>query len=349
MGRKVVADVDIPFLKGVLEPYADVVYFKGGEITPQVVSDADALIIRTRTRCDEHLLKGSRVKFIATATIGTDHIDREYLKSQDIALASAPGCNAGGVMQYVFTTLFGLARDKGLSLFRKTLGVVGVGNTGGLVSQLGEHLGFNVLRNDPPKEALSSNKGFYCSIERLLAEADIISLHLPLDSTTRGMVGEDFFRDMKPGAIFINASRGEVVCDDALVKKRGELSGVILDVWNGEPTNISPKMVELADIATPHIAGYSYEGKVNGTAMAVQAVANFFGIDQLRHFTPETTPTPFMRFQRSDDTPLSQDEIAAELLELFPVYKLDKLLREDITNFEKIRSEYIYRREFRWK
>lgn len=346
---KVIADIDIPYLKGVLEPFAEVTYLKGKEMDRAAVRDADALLIRTRTHCDSTLLEGSKVKFIASATIGTDHVDREYLASRNIHFENAPGCNAGGVMQYVHTALFAVASRKNLPLEGKTFGVIGVGNTGGRVAALAEHLGFKVLRNDPPKEALRKDKGLYCPLEYLLEHSDIISMHVPLDETTEGMGDRDFFSRVKPGAIFINASRGEVVVDEALEGRSSELSALILDVWNGEPGAISEELVAAADIATPHIAGYSYEGKINGTAMVVQAFARYFGIGELEGFAPEHTPVPQISFYRGDGRMRDRDEIAALLLERFPVYELDKALRSDPGSFEKIRAEYKYRREFRWR
>lgn len=337
---KVIADNNIPYLQGVLEPFAEVVYMRGGEIDAAAVADADALLIRTRTHCGEPLLHNSRVKFIASATIGTDHVDLDYLASRNIAFANAPGCNAGGVMQYVHTALFAVSSTLRIPLDGKTLGVVGAGNTGGRVAEFGEHLGYNVLRNDPPKMALAADKSLYCSLEHLLRNSDIVTMHVPLDEVTRGMADSHFFSLMKPGAIFINASRGEVVCDEALIAKRQELGALILDVWNGEPDNISGELIDAADIATPHIAGYSYEGKINGTAMIVQAFAAHFGIDDLRNYTPEHTPTPKIDIDGMDGTPL---------LELFPIYELDGALRGDPSSFEKLRSEYKYRREFRWR
>lgn len=337
---KVIADINIPYLQGVLEPFAEVTYMKGGEIDAAAVKGADALLIRTRTHCDESLLHHSKVRFIASATIGTDHVDLGYLASRNIAFANAPGCNAGGVMQYVHTALFAAASRLGFSLEGKTLGVIGVGNTGGRVAELGEHLGYEVLRNDPPKMALAADKSRYCTLEHLLRHSDIVTMHVPLDEVTRGMADSRFFSMMKPGAIFINASRGEVVCDEALIAKRPELRALILDVWNGEPDAISGELIAAADIATPHIAGYSFEGKINGTAMIVQAFAAHFGIDELRNFTPEHTPTPLLELSGMDGTPL---------LELFPIYEMDEALRRDPSNFERLRSEYKYRREFRWR
>lgn len=345
---KIVADKDIPFLKGVLEPYSEVLYIKGAEIEPESVNDADALLIRTRTRCNDSLLHHSKVSFIGSATIGTDHVDLEYLKQKGISFVNAPGCNAGGVMQYVHTALFDVACEKGISLKNKTLGVVGAGNTGGRVAFLAEYLGFNVLRNDPPKEALGGDVHHYCPLDYLLKNADIVSMHLPLDESTFEMASESFFSKMKKGAFFINASRGEVVCDEALLNHRNSLSALILDVWRGEPENVSRFLVDACDIATPHIAGYSYEGKINGTTMIVRSLARHFGFSNLIEFDPPHTPTPEITFYKNNRL-LPQKDISKEMNDIFTIREMDSLFRRNISNFEKIRSEYNYRREFRWK
>lgn len=342
---KIVADKNIPFLQGVLEPYAEVLYLPGKEIDSTAVRDADALLVRTRTVCNKSLLEGTKVSFIASATIGTDHIDKGYLSSRGIAFSSAPGCNAGGVMQYVHTALFSVATTKNIPLKGRTLGVIGVGNTGGKVAELGEFLGFRVLRNDPPKEACAADKSIYSPLDYLLEQSDIVTLHVPLDHATDGLADDAFFRKMKNGAIFVNASRGEVVVEEALMEAREKLAAIILDVWRGEPSSISDALIEMADIATPHIAGYSYEGKINGTSMVVQALAHHFGIDELKDFVPEHTPAPKLDISRE----MTQDEIAAQFLKIFPIYELDKSLRCTPSDFEKIRSEYVYRREFVWK
>lgn len=345
---KIVIDKDIPFIKGVLEPFFDVIYIKGVEIDAASVSDADALLIRTRTKCNASLLSHSKVSFIGSATIGTDHIDSEYLKSKNIFFANAPGCNAGGVMQYVLTAMYAVSCKKGIPLENKTLGVIGVGNTGGKVAALGEHLGFHILRNDPPKEAVSNDGTEYCSLDYLLNNSDIVSMHVPLDNTTRSMASEPFFSKMKEGTLFINASRGEAMSDAALLKYRNKLSALILDVWNGEPDHVLSSVVSVADIATPHIAGYSYEGKINGTKMIVRALASYFHISQLMDFEPPHTQTPTLDFFKKGIL-LSQDEIMEKLIETFPIYELDSIFRSNIGDFEKIRSNYNYRREFNWK
>lgn len=313
---KIIADEAIPYLKGIFENECEVEYYPGSEITPQRVKDADALIVRTRTKCNAQLLEGSKVKVIASATIGTDHIDRAWCQSHNIALFNAPGCNSGGVLQYFLTALFKClstrelwqkflnctpdagsaaagaadgavtaAGDSASASAPFTVGVIGVGNVGSKVAAACEGLGFEVLRNDPPKErqqTLAYNSGYlrivdfkdYYSLDYLLENSDVVTLHVPLDETTRGMADASFFARMKPGAIFINSSRGEVVDEAALLANINKLAAVVLDVWVGEP-NINKELLQSAFIATPHIAGYSAEGKIKGTQMAVEAIRRY--------------------------------------------------------------------------
>ncbi len=339
---KIVADIDIPFLSGVFEPYGEVVYKKGIEISREDVLDADALMVRTRTRCDASLLEGTSVKMIATATIGMDHIDEEYCRSNGIEVANAAGCNAGGVMQYVFSALYGVAARKGIKIDGSTIGIIGVGNVGRKVEDMAEYLGFNILRCDPPRAAAEGSEGF-CSLEYLLAESDIVTLHVPLDQTTRGMANEDFFTLMKPGAIFINAARGEVVDENALLSAYPKFGAIVLDTWNNEP-HINEELMDVVDIATPHIAGYTYQGKQNGTSMAVRAVARHFGIEPLFAFLPSE--------DNQDHEPVLLDlkgkthgEIAAVFQYNYPIFTDDFRFRMESHKFEKFRSEYQYRRE----
>ena len=266
---KIVADMDIPFLEGVFEPYGEVIYKKGIDIVKEDVMDADALLVRTRTQCDAALLEGSKVKVVASATIGTDHIDKEYCASRGIEVANASGCNAGGVMQYVFSAVYGIAARKGIKLDDVTFGVVGVGNVGRLVADMAESLGFKVMRCDPPRAEKEGPEGF-CSLEYLLANSQVVTMHVPLDETTRGMADDDFFMLMPPGSIFINAARGEVVVDEALMHAIPKFGAVVIDTWNHEP-NVNLDLVEMVDIATPHIAGYSYQGKQNSLCSAVRS------------------------------------------------------------------------------
>ena len=340
---KIVADTNIPFLKGVLEPYADILYKDGRAIRREDVLDADALIIRTRTRCNADLLDGTRVKLITTATIGTDHIDFDYCAQQGITVHNAEGCNSGGVMNYVFSALYGLASRKSLKLEGLSFGVVGVGHVGSKVAAMADALGFRVLQCDPPRAAAEGPEGF-CTLDEVLAQARIVTLHTPLDETTRGMAGEDFFEKIQPGTIFINASRGEVVDEVALMHAIPKLGSVIIDTWCHEPA-INQTLLSQVDIATPHIAGYSYQGKLNGTAAAVRSVAEYFGIDALKNFVLEAE-SPDLQPLKLDLTGKSQGEIAAIFQYNYPIFIDDFMFRTDPSQFERLRSEYRYRREF---
>lgn len=339
---KIVADSAVPFLEGVFEPYAEVKYMGGSDIGPDDVRDADALIIRTRTKCDAALLDGSRVKFIATATIGTDHIDFPYCDAHGITVRNAPGCNAGGVMEYVFSALYGLASRKAISLEGDTIGIIGVGHVGSLIERMGLSLGFKILKCDPPRAEAEGPFGF-CDLDYLLQNSQIVTMHTPLNETTRGMADRHFFSMMRPGAFFINASRGEVVCDDALKEAIPKLGPVIIDTWNHEP-DIDLELMDKVAIATPHIAGYSYQGKQNGTAAAVSAVAHYFGIQSLYEFFPKTD-LPENEAVKLDLKGLNQGEIAAVLQYNYPIFTDDFMLRVAPEDFDKLRAEYKYRRE----
>jgi erythronate-4-phosphate dehydrogenase len=288
------------------------------------------------------LLEGTSVKMVTTATIGTDHIDLDYCRAKGIVVANAAGCNAGGVMQYVFSAVYGVAARKGIKLDEATFGIIGVGNVGTKVEELARYLGFNVLRCDPPRAAAEGEEGF-CSLEHLLENSQIVTMHVPLDETTRGMADETFFALMRPGAIFINSARGEVIDESALIAASPKLGAVVIDTWCNEP-NINQDLLEVADIATPHIAGYSYQGKQNGTASAVQAVAGFFGIAQLHDFYPHSD-LPEHEPVKLDLKGKNQGEIAAVFQYNYPIFTDDFRFRMEPGNFEKMRSNYQYRRE----
>ena len=339
---KIVADKAIPFLEGVFDPYADMTYLPGDKIGPEDVKDADVLMVRTRTKCNAALLEGSKVKFIATATIGTDHIDFPYCDSKGIVVRNAPGCNAGGVMEYVFSALYGLASRRSISLQGDTIGIIGVGHVGSLIERMGRALGFKILKCDPPRAEAEGSFGF-CDLEYLLQNSQIVTLHVPLDETTRGMANSEFFSLMQPGAFFINAARGEVVCDDALKAAIPKLGPVIIDTWNHEP-DIDLDLMDKVAIATPHIAGYSYQGKQNGTAAAVRAVAHYFGITELYEFFPKTD-LPENEAVKLELKDLNQGEIASVLQYNYPIFTDDFMLRLNPENFDRLRSEYNYRRE----
>lgn len=340
---KIVVDDAIPFISGVFEPYADVVYKVGREISREDLLDAQALVIRTRTKCDAALLDGTKVKFIATATIGTDHIDHDYCDKAGIVVRNAAGCNAGGVMNYVFSALYGVASRKAIRLDGTKLGIVGVGNVGSRVDRVAGYLGFKVLKNDPPRMAAEGPDGF-CPLDYLLQNSRVVTMHVPLDKTTFRMCDDAFFDKMKPGTIFINASRGEVVDDEALKRAIPKLGPVIIDTWNNEP-DIDRELMNMVDIATPHIAGYSYQGKQNGTAASVRALARFFGFEKLYEFFPKTE-LESLEAVKLDLKGKKQGEITSALQYNYPIFTDDFMFRMDPGAFENLRSHYQYRREY---
>ncbi len=340
---KIVVDDAIPFISGVFEPYADGVYKVGREISREDLLDAQALVIRTRTKCDAALLDGTKVKFIATATIGTDHIDHDYCDKAGIVVRNAAGCNAGGVMNYVFSALYGVASRKAIRLDGTKLGIVGVGNVGSRVDRVAGYLGFKVLKNDPPRMAAEGPDGF-CPLDYLLQNSQVVTMHVPLDKTTFRMCDDAFFDKMKPGTIFINASRGEVVDDEALKRAIPKLGPVIIDTWNNEP-DIDRELMNMVDIATPHIAGYSYQGKQNGTAASVRALARFFGFEKLYEFFPKTE-LESLEAVKLDLKGKKQGEITSALQYNYPIFTDDFMFRMDPGAFESLRSHYQYRREY---
>lgn len=340
---KLIIDEAIPFINGVFEPYGEVVYKEGADICREDLDDVDALVIRTRTKCTGSLLEGTPVKLIATATIGTDHIDMAYCSKAGIYVQSASGCNVGGVSNYVFSALYGIAARRGVDLKGMTFGIIGAGHVGGMVEGTARYLGFNVLLNDPPR-AEAEGPGQFCDLDYLLANSDIVSMHVPLSESTRGMANEEFFAKMKKGACFINTCRGEVVVDEALIAARPKLGAIVIDTWNREP-DVNIRLLNIVDIATPHIAGYSYQGKQKGTAMAVRAVAHFFGIKELYEFYPKTELTE-LNAVHLDFSGKSQGEIAAAIQYNYPIFTDDFMFRTNPSGFEKLRTEYSYRREF---
>lgn len=343
MNRKFrfVADSAIPYMD-ILQGWADCTFCEASDITPELVRDADALFVRTRTICNAALLEGSRVSLVASATIGTDHIDIGWCSDNGIRVTSAPGCNSSAVRQYVFTALYALAHRKDISLSGLTIGVIGVGNVGSKVAEFGRRLGFKVLLNDPPRESREPhNANLFTPLDQLLARSDIVTLHIPLWESNREIVDGTFFENMRENAIFVNTSRGEVVCENALLRYLPRFSGVVTDVWGGEP-DINRELLEAVDIATPHIAGYSRQGKINGSTAVVRAVGEHFGIDVLKAFAVRDE-TAVVRF---DPEALSQNEICDRLCNIYDIWEDDGMLRSDPGKFEQIRSHYNYRTEF---
>lgn len=335
---KIVIDDKIPFIRGIFEPYAEVAYRPGTKIDAAQVRDADVLIIRTRTRCDAALLEGSTVRMIATATIGYDHIDMDYCRERGIRVTTAAGCNARGVLQWVFAALAAMKiRPEGT-----TLGIIGVGNVGGAVREAAKAAGFRVVCCDPPR-ALRGEPGTenFVPLPDLLRQADVITTHVLLDETTRSMVSSSFFEAAKPGVVFLNSSRGEVVDEESLKNalRSGRVSRAAIDVWNSEP-RIDRELLERTVIATPHIAGYSLQGKAMGTAMSVRSVASFLNLPIPQEWYPEGVigQTP-----RAD---LVWEEIRTEMPHYYNIMSDDAALRSAPERFEELRGDYRFREEF---
>lgn len=348
---KIIIDDKIPYIQGAFESVAEVVYLPGAKTTPEVVKDADAIITRTRTICDEKLLKGSSVKFIATATIGYDHIDTDYCNRAGIKWTNAPGCNSKSVEQYIASVLMVLAKRKNLELKDLCIGIVGVGNVGRKVAEVCELLGMKVLLNDPPRHRAERGKEFV-KLGQIKHQADIITLHVPLivkgkDATYR-LGNEVFFSDLKRKPILINSCRGEVIETNTLKKalKAGQLSAYVCDCWENEP-NIDTELLEMTELATPHIAGYSRDGKVIGTQMSVRAVSNFFGLE-LNKWAPFGVELPKNPSFKLNGIGLSEQEIlSAAILHTYDVRSDDAAFRKNPERFEQLRGDYPVRREYR--
>ncbi len=349
---KIVIDDKIPFIRGVFEPYAQVVYLPGAKTAASDVKDADAVITRTRTKCDESLLKGSSVKIVFTATIGFDHIDTYWCESNGILWRSAPGCNSGSVRQYIAAALATLCERHGLDFKDVTLGIVGVGNVGSKVASVAEAMGMKVLLNDPPRARREGPEKFV-SLQEILERCNVITLHVPLvpdgEDATRHLFDADTFEMMRSDAILLNSSRGPVVSNAALkaALKEGEIRAALLDVWENEP-QIDEELVSLLDITTPHIAGYSVDGKANGTAAAVRGVAQVLGISKLMDWTAESIPEPDAGTEFYIDVAgLSFSQtITKAILHTYDVVKDSDALRNSPASFEYLRGAYPVRREF---
>lgn len=347
---KIVADDKIPFLKGVLEPFAEVVFCSGSRITRDVLKDTDALLTRTRTKCNEGLLKGTNVRFIGTATIGFDHIDVKYCEKNKIMWNNAPGCNSSSVQQYIGAALLKLAHEQKVSLKDKTIGIIGAGNVGAKVERFARALGMNVLLNDPPRERIEGNAGFVV-LSDILHESDIITVHVPLnilgEDRTYHLFNNVNFGKMKKGAWFFNSSRGEVTESSALKKAldSGKLGGAVIDVWENEP-DIDHDLMKKAFLATPHVAGYSTDGKANGTAMVVNSLCRHFDLP-LKNWYPEDVPPPSAPEITIEGKGKSDEDIIREAVaHSYNIAEDDVKLRSSPSDFEKQRGDYPIRREF---
>jgi erythronate-4-phosphate dehydrogenase len=347
---KIIIDDKIPYIQGAFEGVAEVVYLPGSKTTPDIANDADAIVTRTRTICNEKLLAGSIVKFIATATIGFDHIDTDYCEANGIQWTNAPGCNSKSVEQYIASTIMVLAEKNNWILSEKTIGVVGVGNVGSKVARICEIFGMKVLRNDPPRERAEGSVQFV-SIQQLMEESDVITLHVPLnmkgEDVTFHLGNEQFLSALKKKPVLINSCRGEVIETKAVkaALQSGQLSGFVCDCWENEP-DIDLELLALTDIATPHIAGYSKDGKATGTLMSVQAISDFFELG-LNEWSPSGVELPLNPVFEIDGTDLKEQEILSKaILHTYDIRNDDRDFRANIAHFEQLRGDYPTRREF---
>ena len=351
---KIVVDENIPYGREAFESLGEVVTLPGRAIAPEHVRDAELLMVRSITKVNGDLLKGSKIRFVATAPIGEDHIDKGWLSDRGIRFSSAPGCNANSVGDYVVAALLELAAAHELTLNTMSLGIVGCGNVGRRVLHKATALGLRCVVNDPPL-ARSTCEPFYRSLDQALA-CDIVTVHVPLTKAgldpTYHLINEAFVRAMTPGAILFNTARGGVN-DTAAVKaalQDGHLRAAVLDVWEGEP-RVDPELLEMAFLASPHIAGYSFDGKVNGTRQIYEASCRFLGVPPTWDPSPllPAPECPFLALDGADPNALH-----AAVRAVYPIREDDARMRKTLdlpeaergAYFDRLRKEYPRRREY---
>ena len=346
---KILADAHIPYLKGVAEQFGEVTYLPGNQFTKEAVKENDVLIVRTVTHFDEKILDGSNVKLICSATIGYDHIDTDYCDSHNIAWRTAPGCNARSVEQYVTASIIQMAQKHSFELKDKTIGIVGVGNVGKEVARVCKLLGMKVLLNDPPRQELENSDNFV-DLASIQKEADFITFHTPLikegKHATYHLADTTFFDALAKKPIIINSSRGAVVDNNALKSalKKGKASGAIIDTWEGEP-NIDRELLVMVDIATPHIAGYSADGKWNATKMSLQTINDFFHLKRdpisvIPIDEPVNNVIDVLGYKNNE-------QLLQAILYSYDPLRDSKLLKENPDKFYYFRSHYPLRREYK--
>ena len=347
---KIYIDENVPYGKDFFGSFGEIITFSGRNVTPEQVKDADILLVRSITKVDQTLLSlNENIKFVGTATIGTDHIDLDYLTKRNIAFSSAPGCNKISVGEYVLSALLVLAESKQFELINKTVAIVGAGNTGSAVYQCLTGLGVSCKLYDPPLQASGDSREF-CDFSEVL-QSDIISLHVP--KTMQGpfktfhLFDETVLQQLNPQQILINACRGEVIDNQALLKLAIERKAptLVLDVWENEP-NIEQALLPFVALATPHIAGYSLDGRVRGTEMLYQALSKQLKTEAI------LTSTDFMVKAKISQTDI-QSPLTSELLKslvhlIYDVRRDDALFRSkvnQINGFDQMRKNYPERRE----
>ena len=359
---KIVCSSNMPYVQEAFSTIGEVQMLEGRAISADDVRDARILAIRSTTKVNAALLDNSAVEFVGTATIGTDHLDKSYLDRRGVKWSYSPGCNANSVAEYITSALLCLAHRHDFLLAGKTIGVVGVGNVGGLVVKKAEALGLRILLNDPPRERSEQGGGVsFVSLDRILEESDIVTLHVPLtddglDSTLQ-MADKDFFSKMKPGCIFMNAARGGLLDSDALLNAMdsGIVAHAVMDTWEGEP-DYRMDLLERVDIGTPHIAGHSFEGKVEGTVMVYRAVCDFLDIEPT-WMVDTLLPSPLVPELIIDAQGRKDEAVLWDVVR--PVYDVqvdDQHLRSEDgrtvdarrKHFDGLRKQYPIHREFRF-
>ncbi|MEQ1963541.1 4-phosphoerythronate dehydrogenase PdxB [Xenorhabdus khoisanae] len=348
---KILVDENMPYAEQLFQQLGEVQAISGRPVPEGVLEHADAFMVRSVTKVNESLLQGSSIKFVGTATAGMDHIDQQWLAQAGIGFSAAPGCNAIAVVEYVFSALMLLAEQDQFQLKDKTVGIIGVGNVGGRLADRLTALGVKTLLCDPPR-ADRGDEGEFWPLEKLVKEADILTFHTPLNQSgsyqTYHLADEKLLSALPANRILINASRGEVVDNQALlsVLQSGKKLRVVLDVWEPEP-NLSLPLLELIDIGTPHIAGYTLEGKARGTTQVFEAYCEFLGQPRKTELS-ELLPTPdFSQITLQGEVTQS---ILKRLMHLvYDVRRDDAPLRQVAGQegaFDQLRKHYPERREW---
>ncbi len=337
---KIIIDRHIPFIQGVFDKVCKVEYLPASDINRQTIEQSECLVIRTRTQCNAELLAGTSIRMIATATAGYEHIDIDFCNNNGIKPFIARGCNASSVAQYIGSAIAVWAETKRLNHSKLTLGIVGYGFVGKAVEQLAKALGMTVLINDPPLEDTQYDYPFV-SLTEIANRSNIITFHTPLTDkgkfATYHLADEFFFGQCKHNPLIINAARGGVVCEKAMTTalRNGKISGFVVDCWESEP-NICSETLNNAFISTPHIAGYSADGKANAAQMCIEAVANFFGLTPTK---PQVGLSPKLRYK------VRGEELAHVLLQNYDIMHDSNMLKATPKSFEQLRNNYRQRRE----
>ncbi|KNC94712.1 4-phosphoerythronate dehydrogenase PdxB [Trabulsiella odontotermitis] len=348
---KILVDENMPYARELFSRLGEVRAVAGRPLPEEALNDADALMVRSVTKVNAALLAGKPVKFVGTATAGTDHVDEEWLAQAGIGFSAAPGCNAIAVVEYVFSALLMLAERDGFALADRTVGIVGVGNVGGRLQKRLEALGIKTLLCDPPR-ADNGDDGEFLPLDTLVEQADILTFHTPLFKDgpykTLHLADEALIRRLKPGTILINACRGAVVDNRALLARleAGQALSVVLDVWEPEP-DLNTELLARVDIGTAHIAGYTLEGKARGTTQVFEAYSEFIG---QRHQVSLDTLLPAPEFGRITlHGPLDQATLKRLVHLVYDVRRDDAPLRHvagKAGEFDKLRKNYQERREW---